>query len=435
MWNLFFVYLYMSVALQTKTKVFTAVVLGSLVALSSSLTWASTTPGSIPTVQSNQVAVVSTSSSNQDLSVLRSKLKERFSWVVTEVRSLVDGTTDPMDSFHGSSAVRTIDVSQGIGVKPAIFRQDFFVDIQEDPYKSYINRLAAYGVLSPASKFYPQNYFRVDDFTSLLIKLYRKTSGQTLTAQDVSWIASDDGLMTKRVLQQAMQSLHIGEGIQVDGNPYDKLTRSEWAYFLVRLFDLPVLEVDTSSSLMLPNVFSDTVDHPFAPAISTLASLGIVNTQSTKFYPDNYVRHYDFVLLFVNSLLTANKQALPSLFSSSFADVDSSAGYLPQLGYAADRWLIDYIVTSKQGQLYFYPDNFVTKQEVYQMVMKTLGIVLVYDQQQAAMEKITRAEMAQLLVDVFAFQPKIISESDVWIDLDSEEMSLLTKLRTLLSVL
>lgn len=69
----------MSVALQTKTKVFTAVVLGSLVALSSSLTWASTMPGSIPTVQSNQVAVVSTSSSNQDLSVLRSKLKERFS--------------------------------------------------------------------------------------------------------------------------------------------------------------------------------------------------------------------------------------------------------------------------------------------------------------------------------------------------------------------
>ena len=47
------------------------------------------------------------------------------------------------------------------------------------------------------------------------------------------------------------------------------------------------------------------------------------------------------------------------------------------------------------------------------MVMKTLGIVLVYDQQQAAREKITRAEMAQLLVDVFAFQPKIISESDV----------------------
>ena len=91
-----------------------------------------------------------------------------------------------MDSFHASSDVRTIDVSQGIGVQPAMFRQDFFVDIQEDPYKTYINRLAAYGVLSPASKFYPQNYFRVDDFISLLTKLYRKDSGQLLTAQDVA---------------------------------------------------------------------------------------------------------------------------------------------------------------------------------------------------------------------------------------------------------
>jgi hypothetical protein len=99
---------------------------------------------------------------------------------------LIDGDTDPMDSFHKSSDVHTIDVSQGIGVKPAMFRQDFFVDIQEDPYKTYINRLANYGVLSSASKFYPQNYFRVDDFISLLQKLYRKTTGQSLTTQDVA---------------------------------------------------------------------------------------------------------------------------------------------------------------------------------------------------------------------------------------------------------
>lgn len=423
----------MSVVLQTKTKVFTAVVLGSLVALSSSLTWASTTPGSIPTVQLNQASVVSTS--DQDLSVLRAKLKERFSWVSAEVRSLVDGTTDPMDSFHESSDVRTIDVSQGIGVKPAMFRQDFFVDIQEDPYKTYINRLAAYGVLSPASKFYPQNYFRVDDFISLLQKLYRKTTGQTLTNQDVVWITSADGLMTKWVLQQAIQSLDMGDSIQIDGNPYDKLTRSEWAYVLVRLFDLPVLAIDEQSSVALTNAFTDTIDHTFAPAINTLANLGIVNTQTTKFYPDNYLRHYDFVLLFVNSLLTAKAQNLPSVFSSSFADVSNSAGYLPQLSYAADRGLIDYIVTSKQGQLYFQPENFITKHEVYQILTKTLGVQFVYDPQQAALEKITRAEMAQLLVDTFELEPKIISESVVWTDLDSEEMSLVVKLRTLLSVL
>jgi hypothetical protein len=67
----------MGVELQTKTKVFTAVVFGSLVVLGSLPAFASTMPGNIPTVQTNQVHVVSTS--NQDLSVLRDKLKERFS--------------------------------------------------------------------------------------------------------------------------------------------------------------------------------------------------------------------------------------------------------------------------------------------------------------------------------------------------------------------
>jgi len=39
--------------------------------------------------------------------------------------------------------------------------------------------------LSSTQKFYPQNYFRVDDFTALLSKLYKKTAGQSLTSQDV----------------------------------------------------------------------------------------------------------------------------------------------------------------------------------------------------------------------------------------------------------
>ena len=66
-----------------------------------------------------------------------------------------------------------------------MYRQDFFIDIGNDPYRSYINRLAAYGVLSPSQKFYPQNYFRVDDFISLLTKLYKKTTGQSIISQDV----------------------------------------------------------------------------------------------------------------------------------------------------------------------------------------------------------------------------------------------------------
>jgi hypothetical protein len=63
--------------------------------------------------------------------------------------------------------------------------QNSFVDIENDPYKTYINRLADYGVLSPTQRFSPQNYFRVDDFLSLLTKLYKKNIGQSITSQDV----------------------------------------------------------------------------------------------------------------------------------------------------------------------------------------------------------------------------------------------------------
>jgi len=424
----------MSVASNTKTKMFTTVVLGFVAALSALPTWANTTPGFTPITTVNPV--VSTQS-NQDLSELRIRLKERFSWIFTEARSLVNGTTSPASSFDGS-AVRTIDVSQWIWVKPAISRQDFFVDIGDDPYKSYITRLAAYGVLNPTQKFYPQNYFRVDDFVSLLNKLYKKTTGQSLTSQDILWTISSDGFMTKWILQQIMYSLKNIEQIDLDGNLYDKLIRSEWAYYLVRMFDIPALASGHESPPVIGDAFTDIANHPFASAINILANLGVVNTQTAKFYPDNYLRHYDFTILFVNALLTSRNESLPAYaVASQFADVDASAPYIPQLNYAADRGLIDYITMSKRGQLYFQPDDFITKHEAYQILSKTLNVQFIYDENQADQQKISRAELAKLLVDSFEFVPKNISESDSssWTTIDSGDMSVLTKLKTLLSML
>ena len=164
----------MSVASKTKTKVCTTVVLGIMVALSVSTTWASTTT---PGITFTTVNPVESTMSNQDLSVLRSKLKESFSWVSEEVRSLVDGTTMVTESLNPTIPRTPVNNQWNLirpakeAGKPAISRQDFFVDIGNDPYRSYINRLAAYGVLSSSQKFYPQNYFRVDDFAGLLSKI------------------------------------------------------------------------------------------------------------------------------------------------------------------------------------------------------------------------------------------------------------------------
>ena len=428
----------MSVASKTKTKMFTTVALGFVAAVSTLPTLASTTPGTVSLTTVNPVVSTLSNQPKQDLWELRTRLKERFSWVAWEVRSLIDGTTSPTDSFHGSATVRTLDVSQWIWVKPAISRQDFFVDIQNDPYESYIARLAAFGVLNPTQKFYPQNYFRRDDFASLFVKLYKKTTGKSLVLQDIIWGDIDDVLMTKGKLQQIMYDFDDLQKVDIDGNPYDTLIRSEWAYYLVRMFDLPILETSDDTSVLIGDIFTDIADHPFADEINTLASLGILNTQTPKFYPDNYLRHYDFTVVFVNALLAAKGQSLPNISTTSqFADIDVSASYLPQVTYAEDRGLIDYIVTNKRWSLYFEPNSFITKHEAYQILSKTLNITFVYDEAAADQQKLSRAELAKLLVDSFEFTPQAVSPSDTlsWDALDTGDMTVLTKLRTLLSML
>jgi hypothetical protein len=99
--------------------------------------------------------------------------------------------------------------------------------------------------------------------------------------------------------------------------------------------------------------------------------------------------------------LKSQNQHLADSVVSSFADVESTASYLSQLTYATDRGLIDDIVTSKRGQLYFEPNSFMTKHEVYQVLEKALNIQFSYDILQADTQKMTRAELAYFLVQTF----------------------------------
>ena len=420
----------MSVASNTNAKRYITVVLGVVAVLIVFPTWANTTQGI------NQIATVSpvvstlSNQSNQDLSELWRRLKERFSWIFTDAGALIGWNVLP----PSDSSLRKIDVTQWIWVKPEMVVQDSFIDIESDPYWSYIKRLAAYGVLSPADKFFPQNYFRKDDFMVLLAKLYKQP-----LSQNILWLVPVDGFMTKWMLKQIMYTLSGVEVVDIDGNPYDKLMRDEWAYYLVRMFDIPALLPDwmVAVSDWDWDGFSDIADYPFAGAINTLASLDIINTQSHKFYPDNYLRHYDFVILFVNSFLTSRDQSLPLISSNiQFADVDNSASYFTQLIYAADRGLIDHIITSRWGQLYFNPNDFVTKDEVYHILSASTNIQFIHNDQDAKQEKISRGELAKLLVDTFQFQEKNVSSDSLsWVQTDMDPVTVLKKLKILLSML
>lgn len=416
----------MSVASKTKTKVFATVFLASMVVILGGPIWAD--------MITMPVADVS-SQSNQDLSVLRSKLKERFSWITQEARVLIAWTPSATETSQ-KGVIRTLDLTQWIGSTPAISHQDYFVDIENDPYKTYINRLAAYGVLSSSSKFYPQNYFRTDDFIALLAKLYKKNTGKLDLSQDILWLSSVGGVMTKWMLQNVISLLEDVERIHIDGNPYDKLIRSEAAYYLARMFDVPVLALDEESFEPLTDVFVDIANHPFAFEINILASLGVVNTQANKFYPDNYLRHYDFVVLFSNTLLAYKGHSLSRVsFTSQFSDVEAWASYLPQLAYAQERGLIDPLVDIKNGQLYFDPNAFMTKYEVYRMLAKVTSIHFVYDEKEARTEKISRAELAKLLVEGFQLVPKKTSDSQISTWTVADQISLISKVKTLLSML
>lgn len=75
--KIYSLYTMMSVASKTKTKMYTTVILGFVAALSALPTWASTTPGITPITTVTPVGSTQQTSS-QDLSVLRTKLKERF---------------------------------------------------------------------------------------------------------------------------------------------------------------------------------------------------------------------------------------------------------------------------------------------------------------------------------------------------------------------
>lgn len=238
------------------------------------------------------------------------------------------------------------------------------------------------------------------------------------------------------MLQQIMYALPGAETVYIDGNPYDMLMRSEGAYYLVRMFDVPALPTNPQDTVALKNAFDDIVGNPYADDINILAGLGILNIQSPTFYPDNYVRHYDFIILFVNTLLASKGYLLPSDFHGSyFADVDDSVTYISQLIYATDRGLIDHLITSKKGQLYFEPNDFITQDEVYHILSKSTNVEIIHNDEQAETAKISRCELVKLLVEIFQLKPKKDS-SDVASGnvLGTDDMSMLIKLKTLLSM-
>ena len=77
--KIYSLYPLMSVASKTKTKMFTTVVLSFVAASIALPTWASTTQGTNPFTTVNPVVSTQSNQPQEDLSELRTRLKDRFS--------------------------------------------------------------------------------------------------------------------------------------------------------------------------------------------------------------------------------------------------------------------------------------------------------------------------------------------------------------------
>ena len=116
-----------------------------------------------------------------------------------------------------------------------------------------------------------------------------------------------------------------------------------------------------------PLLLVDIQENPYVNEILALADLGVIDANREKFYPDNYLRRYEFIIMMVKyRLAKSNTQLSPIVFPlrGRFFDVAQNSSYSPYVAYAEQQWWIDSMIEQKEGKRLFSPNKFLTKEEV-----------------------------------------------------------------------
>jgi len=124
---------------------------------------------------------------------------------------------------------------------------------------------------------------------------------------------------------------------------------------------------DIESEEDISKTLIDSQDHLYAPEILKLADLWVIDSSREKFYPDNYLRRYEFVMILVKyRLVKEKKQLSPVVFPLRgwFFDVAQNTSYAPYVAYAEQQWRIDQMIDEKNGKKKFCPNKFLNKKEV-----------------------------------------------------------------------
>ncbi len=297
-------------------------------------------------------------------------------------------------------------------------QKQFFNDISSSKYVNDINALAATHIVKGyENKFHPQNHVRLGDFIHVLARAYiQKTAGnpnlvdaKTLrdtassnkrllgleTAQKDQILSSDDTqIILKNFITQHSDIVASELVFPADGTT---VTKEQMAHMIVTLLDISAEEQTQG------DYFTDISKDPAQAAINTLASFDIVENDS-KFYPQNYVRRHDFVMMVTKAFATAEGKDI--LFGTSdIADIPAVDAIQSIYARAQKNGVLDYIIINTKGENSIDPDAFITKDEIYQTLKNVANVKLIIDTASQD-DQMTRGELAALLVEVFDLDPQ-----------------------------
>lgn len=319
-------------------------------------------------------------------------------------------------------------------VKDELVLQEYFSDILYNKDRFYINYLAKEKIVSTnQEKFYPDNFIRLNELSKILVNSYRYKIWYKLdwnvglsnknyfdklmpkyynTAYEMwllNWLDNIDDyerFVSYDDLDQILQNFkrQYPELINLYYVDIDKsiltIKRGDVARIVFRTL---MLDNDKNVDIAYQDIYYDTN----FDAIQTLASLGITNTENSRFYPDDNISRWDFIVMFVKSYLKkTNKTLEVSNIDFDIEDLDYNSIYAPYVLYAKEHGLVDYLLEIVRTKKYINLEKLITKHEAYYIVSNIANVSFDYNILEADKEFISRWESAQLMVDAFAFSSK-----------------------------
>ena len=171
-------------------------------------------------------------------------------------------------------------------------------------------------------------------------------------------------------------------------------------YYIQKAFNLQLDEAQYTKKLLEP-----IVNNTNKEALQTLLAYDVI-PYATILNSDNTLSRKEFIERLVKTYALSTKVVLNQT-TYSIADLDGQDPVTPIVVYAYDQKRLDYILIQTKGQLFLYPDQAITLDEVYELVTAVTGKkfitgIIKFNQQ------ITQGEIATVLMQAFNLRQKDI---------------------------